>query len=118
MPGQPYGPYAPVWGGIGGGTLPPASGAAAAFTLGIISIFGGCCCGIVGLVCGILAIILAGNAIREIDSGRANPMDRGKANTGRICGIVGLILGLLGIVFGIISVLMDGRHWNMGNSTF
>jgi hypothetical protein len=112
MPGQPYGPYPPY------GILPRASGAGAALTLGIISIVGGCCCGPVGLVCAILAIIFGGNAIRDIDAGRADPIDRGKANTGRICGIIGLILSLLGIIFWIFSVLADGGHWNMGDSPF
>ena len=94
------------------GMLPPASGAGAAMVLGIVSIITGvfscCCLGPVSIICGILAINFGGKAIREIDGGLADPADRGKANTGRICGIIGLVLGILGTIVIVINIASGG----------
>jgi hypothetical protein len=99
--------------------LPPASGATAALVLGIISIVGSCCCwGIVGLICGSLAIVFGNKAMKEIDSGWAAPSDRGKAGAGRICGIIGLIISILVLILSIFWFAADGGHWNRGNSPF
>ncbi len=113
MPAQPYEPFRPY------GILPPASGAGAALVLGIVSIVGSCCCwGIVGLICGSLAIVFGGNAMRDIDAGRANLIDRGKASAGRICGIIGLIISILVIIASIISFATNGLHWKFNNYRF
>jgi hypothetical protein len=96
--------------------LPRASGATAALALGIVAIIGGvfscCCLWPVGIICGILAIIFGGNAIRDIDAGRADPIDRGKANTGRICGIIGLALSILGAIWFLVSIASGGFKYN------
>jgi hypothetical protein len=113
MPGQPYEPYGPY------GMLPRASGTTAALVLGIISIVGcWCCWGIVGLICGSLAIVFGGNAMRDIDAGRADPIDRGKAGTGRICGIIGLIISILILIASIIGFATNGSHWKFNNYRF
>jgi hypothetical protein len=81
--------------------------------LGIISIAGcWCCSGIVGLICGILAIIFGGNAIRAIDAGLADPIDRGKAAAGKICGIIGLALSILGAIWFLVSIASGGFKYN------
>ncbi len=80
--------------------------------LGIISIVSGvfscCCLGPVSIICAILAINFGGKAMREIDAGLADPADRGKANAGRICGIIGLVLGILGTIWIVISIASGG----------
>jgi hypothetical protein len=112
-PVSPYGPP-PVGDGpyVQAGMLPPASGAGAAMVLGIISIVSGmfscCCLGPVSIICGILAINFGGKAMREIDGGLADPADRGKANAGRICGIIGLVLGILGTLWIVGSIASGG----------
>jgi hypothetical protein len=96
--------------------LPRASGATAALALGIVAIIGGvfscCCLWPVGIICGILAIIFGSNATRAIDDGRADPIDRGKAVAGRVCGIIGMILGILGAVWFLVSIASGGFKYN------
>ncbi len=113
MPGQPYGPFMPY------SSLPPASGATASLVLGIISIVGSCCCwGVVGLICGSLAVVFGNKAMRAINAGQAAPTDRGKAAAGRICGIVGLILSILVIIIAIISFATNGMHGRFNTYRF
>lgn len=110
LPEQPYGPYR---------MLPPASGAGAAMVLGIISIAGcWCCWGVVGLICGGLAIVFGGNAMRDIDAGRADPNDRGKAVAGKVCGIIGLIISILVLILSIFWFAAGRGHWRTGWSSF
>lgn len=120
VPPPPVGGYGPPpVPGAGGqgpymqaGPLPPASGAGAAMVLGIISLVF-CCCWPVGLICSILAIVFSNKAIREIDGGLADPADRGKANAGRICGIIGLVLGILVAIGSLINLATGGAHYNV-----
>ena len=78
--------------------------ATAALVLGIISIVGAFCYGIVGIICGIIGLILA-NKDRKLY--QATPelysaSSYSSLNAGRTCSIIGLILGglfLLIIIF-------------------
>ena len=76
--------------------------ATASLVLGIISIVGAFCYGIVGVICGIIGLILANkdrklyNAAPELYASSSYST----SNSGRICSIVGLILG------GIILLIM------------
>ena len=70
--------------------------------LGIISIVG-CCCsyGIIGIVCGIIAIILAksANNLYVANPGRYTEGSYKNMNTGKICAWVGLIPSILALIF-------------------
>lgn len=62
-------------------------------------------CGIVlCFVCGIVAFILGGKDLKEMDAGTMDPSGRGMTKAGRICGLIGAILGIL--VIGISLLLL------------
>jgi hypothetical protein len=78
--------------------------------LGIISIPTCFCYGIVGLVCGILAIKYGNKAIKMY---KYNPEEYssgsiGNAKAGKICGIVGLILSILFFLYMLVVILIYG----------
>lgn len=80
----------------------------AILTLGIVSIvtgiIGTICCALlplVGIGCGIAAIIWGGSDLRAMDAGLMDPSGRSPANSGRICGIAGVAISSLGLLFTI-----------------
>jgi len=80
--------------------------------LGIISIIGCCCYGIVGIICGTIALVLANSSMKlyQEDSSRYSLSSYQNVKIGRICAIIGLIFSLLYIVWSIwllINVGMD-----------
>jgi hypothetical protein len=99
-----------------GGQMPPQSpfggqmdlpNATAILVLGICSIVGCFCYGIPGIICGIIALIMGGKAMREYE---ANPnmytiSSFNNAKAGRICGIIGTILSVLTFVFWIVYIV-------------
>lgn len=92
----------------------------AVLVLGIISIVGCFCYGVVGVVLGIIAIVLAGKAKKLYDQ---NPTMYSEASfknmkAGRICAIVGLCLSAAYLVFfivyiAIIGSVLSGLPWGM-----
>ncbi|HLV46972.1 MAG TPA: CCC motif membrane protein [Flavobacterium sp.] len=73
--------------------------ATAVLILGIISIIGTCCYGIIGLICGIIGLVLAN---KDMKLYRANPnaySNYSNLNTGRILCIVGIILSVLAVAY-------------------
>ena len=91
--------------------------AIAALILGIVSIPGICCYGIVGLAAGITAVILGRMSLRKINASGGMVGGRGLAQAGWICGLVGAVLGLLYGLFSI-AVLIFGATNGFGNFTF
>lgn len=84
--------------------------ATAALVLGIISIVGAFCYGIIGVICGIIGLILA-NKDRKLY--QANPELYATAsystlNAGRVCSIIGLILGGIVVLITIIYIVFFG----------
>lgn len=78
---------------------------------GILSIVGCCCYGIVGLIFGIIAVVMARKAtdIYNADPGRYIGYQNVKA--GKIMGIIGICLSVLAIILNIIAfafIGMDG----------
>src|SRR5688572_25971727 len=75
--------------------------------LGICSIFlGACCYGVIGIVCGIIALVLAK---KDLAAYSANPSAYTESSlknlkAGRVCGIIGLCLSSLYLVFIIVYV--------------
>ncbi len=68
-----------------------------------------------GCLTGIPAWVMGNNALREIDSGMADPNERGMVVAGRILGMISTILAILGAIFfalafaGIIGLGMAGQ---------
>ena len=87
--------------------VPNATGA---LVLGIISIPTCICYGIIGMVCGIIAIVLAGKAKKIFDQSpnmyTASSMNNARA--GKICGIIGLILSALFLVYLVVYIVIVG----------
>jgi len=101
---QPPVPQAPI------GMQPALPDSNAALVLGIISIPTCICYGLPSLVCGIIAIVLGGKAVKVY---KANPQlysvgSYNNANAGKICGIVGVSLSVLFVVYVIVVVLFFG----------
>ena len=95
-------------------TPPPAQtslpNSTAVLVLGIISIAGCFCYGIVGLVCGIIAIVLAN---KDLKSYRLNPESYTSGSysnlkAGRVCAIVGLSLSAVYLIVVIIYISVIG----------
>lgn len=84
--------------------------ATAALVLGIISIPTCCCLGIVGLVCGIIAIVLGNKAmaIYKANPSAYNISSYNNANAGKICGIVGTVFSALYILYLVIYLVFFG----------
>jgi len=81
----------------------PSGFALAALVLGIVSIPTFLCYGVVGLICGILAIIFWRVSVVQTRNGTRSSAWQGLARAGMICGIIGIVLGLaMMIVFGVI----------------
>ncbi|PZF72121.1 CCC motif membrane protein [Taibaiella soli] len=88
----------------------PLPNAVAVLILGVISIISACCYGIVGLICGIIAVVLGSKDMRLY---RGNPQaytlsSYNNLQAGRICGIIGLILSVLVMVFFIYIIAAVG----------
>lgn len=84
--------------------------ATAVLVLGIISIVGCFCYGIVGLVCGIIAIVLSNKDLRMYNAA-PHQFTQGSYNNlkaGRICAIIGTILSSLYAVIMIIMFAIYG----------
>lgn len=84
--------------------------ATAALVLGIISIVGALCYGVVGVICGIIGLMLA-NKDRKLY--QATPelysaSSYSTLNAGRTCSIIGLIIGALFVLLILISFLFFG----------
>lgn len=82
----------------------------AVLVLGIISIVGCICYGIPGLICGIIALVMAGKAKKMLTE---NPTLYSESsvknmNAGRICAIIGTILSALYFLFFVVYLVIVG----------
>jgi predicted RND superfamily exporter protein len=90
----------------------PLPNATAVLVLGIISIIGCFCYGVVGLICGIIAIILASKS-KKLYASNPNAYTAGSlknVNAGRICAIIGLSLSILYVLMVIAAVVFVGAE--------
>ena len=92
------------------GMQPTLPNATAALVLGIISIPTCFCYGIIGMACGIIAIILGSKAVKlyKENPGVYNPTSYNNANAGKICGIIGVVLSALFLLYIIIVLVFYG----------
>ena len=98
----------------------PLPNATAVLVLGIISIVGCFCYGIIGLILGIIAIVLAGKAAKLY---QANPEMYSESSfknmkAGKICAIIGLCLSavyfiIIIIYIAILGTVLTAMPWNM-----
>lgn len=89
---------------------PPLPNATGALVLGIISIPTCFCHGIIGLACGIIAIILGNKALKLY---KENPnvysqSSKNNANAGRTCGIIGACLSALYLIIIVLYFIIVG----------
>ncbi len=94
--------------------------ATAVLVLGIISIVGCFCYGIIGIVLGIIALVLSSKAhkIYNENPGLYNEVSYKNMKAGRVCAIIGTCLSSLYLVIIIIYVAMigafiSGMPWEM-----
>ncbi|HUB60605.1 MAG TPA: CCC motif membrane protein [Puia sp.] len=88
----------------------PLPNGTAVLVLGIIAIVGCFCDGIPGLVCGIIALVLANKDLRlyNADPTLYTPNSVSNLKSGRTCAIIGLSLSALAVVVLIIYVFTVG----------
>ena len=91
----------------------------AVLVLGIVSIVTCICYGVPGLICGIVALALAGKATRDYNQ---NPSaytlsSYNNMKAGKICAIIGVVLSVLMLLYVIFifTFAISGGIFNMGN---
>jgi hypothetical protein len=96
----------------------PIPNSTAVLVLGIISIVGCICYGIVGLICGIIAVVLAGKATKLYtdNPGLYSEASLKNLKAGKVCGIIGLCISaaymiLLICWFAVIGTALSGMPW-------
>jgi len=84
--------------------------ATAVLILGIISIVTFCCYGVVGVICGIIAIVLAGKSLQLYNGNpdQYTPTSLSNLKAGRICAIIGLTLSVLYLIFIVVLISTIG----------
>jgi len=84
--------------------------ATAVLVLGIISIVGCFCYGIVGLICGIVALVLASKDLKayNLDTTAYTEASLKNLKAGKVCAIIGLCLSAIYILVIIIYVIILG----------
>ena len=82
----------------------------AVLVLGILSIVFCCCYGVIGLVLGIIALVLAnkGNQFYILDPAKYTLTSFNNLKAGKICAIIGLSISALYIIFLVIAILING----------
>lgn len=102
QPGQPFGQQ----------ILPNST---AVLVLGIISIVGCFCYGLVGLILGIIALVLAGKAgaLYQQNPGMYSEASFKNMKAGKVCAIVGLSLSAACLLFMIIYLCILGTAISM-----
>lgn len=91
-------------------TQRPLPNGTAVLVLGIISIVGCFCDGIPGLICGIIALVLANKDMKlySLDPTLYTPGSYSNLRSGRICAIIGLSVSAVYLVIVIIYISILG----------
>lgn len=92
------------------GGLQPTPNSTAVLVLGIISIPTCFCWGVVGLVCGIIALVLAskGNALYKSNPSGYTISSYNNLKAGKVCGIIGVCLSGLYLLYVIFIMAIMG----------
>lgn len=88
----------------------PLPNGTSVLVLGILSILGCCCYGIVGLVLGIIALVLANKDTQLYNTNPAVYSLKSWKNlrAGKICAIIGLVLSVLSVIYFIFIITVVG----------
>jgi hypothetical protein len=88
----------------------PLPNSTAILVLGIVSILACCCYGIPGLICGIIALVLANNAgkLYKAEPGAYTESSYKNMNAGKICALISVIFSILTIVSCIWAIAFVG----------
>ncbi len=108
--GNPYGGNPNQSFGGGGQSSIPIPNSTAVLVLGIVSIVGCFCYGVLGIICAVIALVLYGKANSEYVNNPSNYSAGSykNLNAGRICAFVGLGLSIAYIIFLIVYVAIMG----------
>ena len=87
--------------------LPNAS---AVLVLGILSIVTCCCYGVIGLILGIIALILAKKDMALYKQEPERYSDYSNLNVGRICAIIGVVLSSFYLILNIVLFVTIGEE--------
>jgi hypothetical protein len=92
----------------------PVNNATAVLVLGILSIVGSFCYGVLGLILGIIALAIAAGPTRQYrqDPQRYTDSSYSTLKAGKICGIIGLVLSLVVIVVFVLFFLLVAAKAN------
>ena len=98
------------------GLLQQLPNSTAVLVLGILSIVGCTCYGIIGIILGIIALVLAGKSkiLYETNPGMYSVASFNNLKAGRICAIIGVIISALYIIFFIIYLIVLGTMYRPG----
>ena len=79
----------------------PLPNATVILVLGILSIVFCCCYGILGIILGIIALVLASSSgkLYNADPGRYTQSSYSNMNAGKICAIIGLIISIAFVIY-------------------
>jgi hypothetical protein len=85
----------------GGNSLVPVPNATVVMVLGIVSLV---LCGLIGIVCSIVAIVLGkkGEEAYNLNPAMYDQASYKNLKTGKICANIGLVLGILALIFSVI----------------
>lgn len=88
----------------------PLPNATAVLVLGIVSIVGCFCYSIVGLICSIIALVLASKdmAMYKTSPMKYTPGSYNNLKGGKVCAIIGLSMSILYLIIIIIAIAMLG----------
>ena len=75
---------------------------------GILLIVGCCCCGIIGLIFGIVALIMSKKAIELYNADPHMYMGYQNVKTGRILAIIGIVLSTIALLVNIVFLVLYG----------
>jgi hypothetical protein len=92
------------------GNQTPLPNATAVLVLGIASIVGCCCQGIVGLVLAIMALVMANNSLKLYNTDPASYTTGSykNLNAGKICAIIGLVLSSITVIANLVLIAQFG----------
>jgi len=78
--------------------------------LGIVSIVGCCCWGLVGIICGIIALVMAKSATAQYVSEPEKYTEGSykNMNAGKTCAWIGLILSIVSLITSIVFWIIYG----------
>ena len=90
----------------------PLPNATAVLVLGIVSIVGSCCYGVIGIICGIIALVLAKKDFKLYNDAPDvyTQASLGNLKGGKICAIIGLCLSVAYLLVIIIYLAIFGSY--------